>query len=556
MNLMNVITIIPRFDDEPVAARLMHLAASRGWVGRICRRRGRRLDTRLPAVSRIAIPDDWLLEMPAGDVVRYGYDDRIDILGTGRTGGNGNTPLVIQNGRYAVEVDVDLLKEAVAGCRAQVLCIVVSERRQAYSESLRQTGDGKVLGFRRFYYPQSVPEPFPSDWPHLVFLEPSAAASLAADGVAPAGFTDFMTRCRERGLTERCLSIGGNAWDLGSREGLLSFYECAVLGSGHSTRHGHNGRAVAFDARIEGNVVIEDNVKVESGAVVVGPAFLGAGAVLGKDSFVRSAIVGPGAVVPSGGILRNRVLLDGESHGSEADNPVVTGASRAPRSLGGNFRTWKLFSYARLGKRLLDILASMVALAFLVIVLPAIAVAIKLTSKGPVFYAARRQGLHGRPFSCLKFRTMVAGAQQEQEELRAINEVDGPQFKISDDPRITTLGAFLRETNLDEIPQFLNVLAGHMSIVGPRPSPDEENQMCPSWREARLSVRPGITGLWQVSRSRDRRNDFQEWIYYDTKYVRQISLWRDLVIAVKTAWILLAGFLRLFVARSRQDGLA
>ncbi|MCD6405245.1 MAG: sugar transferase, partial [Planctomycetes bacterium] len=191
---------------------------------------------------------------------------------------------------------------------------------------------------------------------------------------------------------------------------------------------------------------------------------------------------------------------------------------------------------------------------FLVIVLPAIAVAIKLTSKGPVFYAARRQGLHGRRFSCLKFRTMVAGAQQGQQELRAINEVDGPQFKIGDDPRITTLGAFLRETNLDEIPQFLNVLAGHMSIVGPRPSPDEENQMCPSWREARLSVRPGITGLWQVSRSRDRKNDFQEWIYYDTKYVRHISLWRDLVIAVKTAWILLAGFLRLFAARSRPGG--
>ncbi|MCD6405645.1 MAG: hypothetical protein J7M19_07450, partial [Planctomycetes bacterium] len=353
---MNVITIIPPFDDEPGAARLMRLAASRGWVGRVCRRRGHRLDVRLPAASKMAIPNDWPLEMPAGSVVRY--DRGIDISGAGRTGRNGNDPLVLQNGRYAVEVDADLLKEAVAGCPAQVLCIFVSERRQAYRESLRQTDDGKVLGFRRFYYPQSVPESLSSDWPHIIFLEPSAAAKITEDGVVPAAFADFMARCRDSGLTERCLSIGGNAWDLASQEGLLAFYECAVSGSGRSARRGRNRKAVAFDARIEGDVVIEENVKVEAGAVVVGPAFLGAGAVVGKDSFVRSAIVGPGAVVLSGSILRNRVLLDGEFPDGGADTPAVGGVSRAPRGLGGNFRTWKFFSYARLGKRLSDILAS------------------------------------------------------------------------------------------------------------------------------------------------------------------------------------------------------
>jgi len=225
---------------------------------------------------------------------------------------------------------------------------------------------------------------------------------------------------------------------------------------------------------------------------------------------------------------------------------------------GSAFRRWPLFSYAYLGKRVLDIVGSLVALGLTAIIFPIVAIAIKLNSKGPVFYVHRRQGRHGREFGCMKFRTMVTEAHQLQDVVRAINEVDGPQLKIGEDPRVTLVGSFLRETNLDEIPQFINVLLGHMSLVGPRPSPDEENQMCPSWREARLSVRPGITGLWQVARSRDRTNDFQEWIHYDIEYVRNLSLWLDLVIVVKTLRVLLSGFARLFTAKRngarRTDG--
>jgi lipopolysaccharide/colanic/teichoic acid biosynthesis glycosyltransferase len=147
---------------------------------------------------------------------------------------------------------------------------------------------------------------------------------------------------------------------------------------------------------------------------------------------------------------------------------------------------------------------------------------------------------------------MMPDADVTSEELRAINEVDGPQFKVEHDPRTTLVGEFLRETNIDEIPQFLNVLAGQMSIVGPRPSPDEENQMCPAWREARLSVRPGITGLWQVSRSEDRSNDFQEWIHYDVEYVRELSFGRDMVIMGKTVWVILGGFAKLFVGKREE----
>jgi lipopolysaccharide/colanic/teichoic acid biosynthesis glycosyltransferase len=142
----------------------------------------------------------------------------------------------------------------------------------------------------------------------------------------------------------------------------------------------------------------------------------------------------------------------------------------------------------------------------------------------------------------MKFRTMRVGAADIQDKLRFVSEVDGPQFKMADDPRISTVGWFLRETYLDEIPQFFNVLCGQMSVVGPRPSPEAENTLCPSWRDARLSVRPGITGLWQVNRTRRPFRDFQEWIYYDTQYVEQLSPRMDLWICWRTFTRMLSNF--------------
>jgi lipopolysaccharide/colanic/teichoic acid biosynthesis glycosyltransferase len=179
-------------------------------------------------------------------------------------------------------------------------------------------------------------------------------------------------------------------------------------------------------------------------------------------------------------------------------------------------------------------------------VLILVALAIKLTSPGPVFYKDKRQGLHGKEFDCLKFRTMILGADKIQDILRIVSQVDGPQFKIADDPRINTVGWFLRETYIDEIPQFINVMLGQMSIVGPRPSPKSENTLCPFWRDARLSVRPGITGLWQIYRTRQPMKDFQEWIHYDIEYVRNLSLRMDLSICWKTAMKLLGNFIDQF----------
>jgi lipopolysaccharide/colanic/teichoic acid biosynthesis glycosyltransferase len=176
-------------------------------------------------------------------------------------------------------------------------------------------------------------------------------------------------------------------------------------------------------------------------------------------------------------------------------------------------------------------------------VFPVIAIAIKLSSPGSLFFKDSRQGLHGKEFSCLKFRTMVVGADKIQEKLRFKSKVDGPQFKMKDDPRITMVGRFLRDTFIDEIPQFINILLGQMSVVGPRPSPKVENSTCPAWRDARLSVRPGITGMWQIRRTRRPGRDFQEWIYYDTQYIRNLSLRLDLLICWQTAKKLIVNFI-------------
>jgi len=132
---------------------------------------------------------------------------------------------------------------------------------------------------------------------------------------------------------------------------------------------------------------------------------------------------------------------------------------------------------------------------------------------------------------------MQKNADQMTTEILAQNQADGPQFFIENDPRITRVGLIMRRNHLDELPQFLNVLLGHMSIVGPRPSPRNENQYCPEWRESRLSVRPGITGLWQLRRTRLRGRDFQEWIKYDIQYVENMSWTLDLKLIWQTVLV-------------------
>lgn len=162
-----------------------------------------------------------------------------------------------------------------------------------------------------------------------------------------------------------------------------------------------------------------------------------------------------------------------------------------------------------------------------------LALAIKMTSKGPVFFKQKRVGLRGRKFWVYKYRTMVTNAEDLKDELMAQNEMDGPVFKMARDPRITGIGHFLRKTSLDELPQFFNVLMGDMSIVGPRPPVPQEVKEYERWQLRRLSMKPGITCIWQISAS---RNDisFEEWMRMDLEYIDNWSLKLDFVIVLKT----------------------
>jgi exopolysaccharide biosynthesis polyprenyl glycosylphosphotransferase len=190
-------------------------------------------------------------------------------------------------------------------------------------------------------------------------------------------------------------------------------------------------------------------------------------------------------------------------------------------------------------KRLVDVTLSTVVLLVLSPLLAIVAASIKLDSPGPVFYSAPRAGRKGKPFHCWKFRTMVTNADDLKLYLRRQNQRSGPFFKITDDPRITRVGRFLRRYSLDELPQLWNVLKGDMSLVGPRPHPLDDFAEYEIEHLARLDVTPGITGLWQVTARRDP--SFQRGMELDREYIRTWSLGRDLQILLKTVTAVIHG---------------
>ncbi len=190
-------------------------------------------------------------------------------------------------------------------------------------------------------------------------------------------------------------------------------------------------------------------------------------------------------------------------------------------------------------KRALDLVLSALFLILFSPVLLAIAIAVKLDSHGPVFYSSERIGKKGRVFRCTKFRTMVRDAEKRRADVMHMNERDGVLFKISNDPRITRVGRFLRKYSLDELPQFLNVLRGDMSIVGPRPPIGSEVREYKLSQLRRLDVTPGITGLWQVQARQDP--SFDNYISLDVAYIENWSMWLDMKIIARTIGVVLAG---------------
>jgi exopolysaccharide biosynthesis polyprenyl glycosylphosphotransferase len=205
------------------------------------------------------------------------------------------------------------------------------------------------------------------------------------------------------------------------------------------------------------------------------------------------------------------------------------------------FRSTPDSSWPRVLKQLLDTVGSFLLIVILSPLLAAIALVIKLTSPGPILFRQLRSGINGRPFTIYKFRTMVSNAEQLKHELASMNEMSGPVFKVSNDPRITSIGRVLRKYSLDELPQLFNVLCGEMSLVGPRPLPvDEVKRFYDLAHRRRLSVKPGLTCLWQIS-GRNEISDFQEWVRLDLEYIDKWSLWLDLWILWCTVPVVVCG---------------
>ncbi len=192
-------------------------------------------------------------------------------------------------------------------------------------------------------------------------------------------------------------------------------------------------------------------------------------------------------------------------------------------------------------KQAFDYAGSAILLLLLSPCFLAIMIAVKASSRGPIFFAQARAGLNGRPFRMLKFRSMRVGAERERATLAPLNEMTGPVFKVTNDPRVTGIGRFLRKHSLDELPQLWNVLRGEMSLVGPRPLPlDEVKKFSDDAHRRRLSVRPGLTCLWQIS-GRNDITDFADWVRLDLAYIDQWSLWLDLRILLTTIPVVIFG---------------
>jgi lipopolysaccharide/colanic/teichoic acid biosynthesis glycosyltransferase/ADP-glucose pyrophosphorylase len=303
-------------------------------------------------------------------------------------------------------------------------------------------------------------------------------------------------------------------------------------------------------------LAIGDGTSIGKGAVLVGPLSLGDGctigenavlnsclvldgAVIGSGARLTSCIVGTGVVIEEGAELREVAVTIGKSNGSSGGRALTAfrreqhvvrpDSCEAALEASSRRRAYEFW------KRSFDVVFSVVCLILLAPVLLALALAVRLDSKGSIIFRQRRCGKDGVEFTMFKFRTMVSNAEDIKRELMAQNEVDGPMFKMAEDPRVTKTGRLLRGTNLDELPQFWNILKGDMALVGPRPLSWEEMRYNPRWRDMRITLKPGLIGLWQV-RSHCKPH-FADWIHADTEYVRNRSAWMDFKIflaAVRT----------------------
>jgi lipopolysaccharide/colanic/teichoic acid biosynthesis glycosyltransferase len=439
-------------------------------------------------------------------------------------------------------VDLRPLCTAAVNDARMVRHLVAFEAPTLHTKELVQADDdGRVRRIQRYFEP--VTWPFPSGV--LASLVPVACAQM----VLPLTLTSLEAlrlQLSANGMPNQDVPFHGDCFDLTDEAGVLALGERRVSAMatmrelskvrGQSSSLQSSSATVHPTARLVGPVVVRDGADIGAGALVIGPTTIGDGARIGPDAVVAQCLVLPGAVVPPATTVRHRIVSGDSSHAA------AVGAQRrhtAPNLVAAPepVRRLAIPQYIAV-KAMFEPVLAFAALVLLSPILLAIALIVKFTSTGPIFYGDLREGKDARAFKCWKFRSMLTNADDMQRALAAQQQMDGPQFKMDHDPRVTKIGAILRRLNVDELPQLWNVARGEMSFVGPRPSPFRENQICIPWRNGRLSVRPGITGLWQVCRKDRDQGDFHQWIHYDLLYVRNVSFRVDVIILAATIFTL------------------
>jgi lipopolysaccharide/colanic/teichoic acid biosynthesis glycosyltransferase len=394
------------------------------------------------------------------------------------------------------------------------------------NERILVDASGRVSRIQRYY--ENVTWPFASGV--ACSLVPVASV-WSLPKLAATRLVELRASLSAAGVQSTDSHLEVSLFDLGTEAGLLAANEASISASTVSSPPA--SATIDPTALVRGAVLVGENVVVESRALVIGPCVLADGSRVGHGAVVAQCVLTTGASVLPGEVARQRLVIEGRPARSAEVGDFVPLDAFDPTASGELDQELRLPVGFAL-QRAVEAALSLVALLVLFPLMAFLALLVKLESRGPAFFSHLREGRFGRTFRCWKFRTMQVNADVVQHELEETNQVDGPQFKIHRDPRVTRVGLWLRRLNLDETPQLFNVLKGEMSLVGPRPSPFRENQLCIPWREARLSVRPGITGLWQVCRNDRSSGDFHQWIYYDLLYVEHMSWWLDLKILVAT----------------------
>ncbi len=408
--------------------------------------------------------------------------------------------------------DIRELIDSMTWIQPQAMFVRIQDARDVGSrDRIRTDSDGGFLRVERIYKSAGLRSErivLTASRPLARIWQQTAAATQAWRRIRQ--FVPHRERCGTR--------IKGNVYDRHEGREVMAFVKRLV------EVWQKPGVSITGARQIDRDVWASGSSVVAAKTRFIGAAWIGEGRRLAEDQTVAGPAVLWDAPDTQPSVMQ---VPWNEIHPTDGRKPQAPQRGRPIRG--------------RLWKRLFDIAFALVALAITLPLYPLIMLAILIEDGWPVFFAHERETRGGRTFGCLKFRSMQRKAESMKAALVLKNKADGPQFFIEDDPRLTRVGRFLRKTNLDELPQFINVLLGQMSIVGPRPSPYRENQYCPVWREARLSIRPGITGLWQVSRSRQAGLDFQEWIRYDIAYVETMSLKLDLWIIWMTFGVVYRG---------------